>query len=89
MDQTDLRAVFTILGELGSDVKHILSALDRNQRETEKLRAEFRDETDDIQDRLTKLEKFNVRVLTYASISLPLITAGLIFGKELLFTLLT
>ena len=88
MDRNDLndqRAVFTLLGELSADVKHILSALDRNQRETEKLRKEFREETDEIQDRLTKVERFNVRVLTYASIALPLLTLALSWGKEILF----
>ena len=88
MDRNDLndqRAVFTLLGELSADVKHILSALDRNQRETEKLRKEFRQETDEVKDRLTKVEKFNVRVLTYASIALPVLTVTLSWGKELLF----
>lgn len=79
------RAVFTILGELSADVKHILSALDHSQRETEKLRIEFRDETNELKDRLTKVEKFNVRVLTYASIALPILTVALSWGKELLF----
>ena len=83
-DLNDQRAVFTLLGELSADVKHILSALERNQRETEKLRKEFREETDEIQDRLTKVESFNVRVLTYASIALPLLTLALSWGKELL-----
>lgn len=88
MDRNDLndqRAVFTLLGELSADVKHILSALDRNQRETDKLRIEFREETDEMKDRLTKVEKFNVRVLTYASIALPILTVVLSWGKELLF----
>ena len=88
MDRNDLndqRAVFTLLGELSADVKHILSALDRSQRETEKLREEVRNETDDLKNRLTKVEKFNVRVLTYASIALPILTVGLSWGKELLF----
>jgi hypothetical protein len=80
----DQRAVFTLLGELSADVKHILSALVRSQLETEKLRKEFREETDGIQDRLTKVEKFNVRVLTYASIALPVLTVVLSWGKELL-----
>lgn len=79
------RAVFTILGELSADVKHILSALDHSQRETEKLRIEFRDETNELKDRLTKVEKFNVRVLTYASIALPILAVALSWGKELLF----
>ena len=88
MDRNDLndqRAVFTLLGELSADVKHILSALERNQRETEKLRNEFRQETDEVKNRLTKVEKFNVRVLTYASIALPVLTVMLSWGKELLF----
>ena len=87
MDRNDLndpRAVFTLLGELSADVKHILSALDRNQRETEKLRTDLRDETDEINDRLTKVEKFNVRVITYASIVLPILTLAISWGKELL-----
>ena len=82
---TDQRAVFTLLGELSADVKHILSALDRNQKETEKLRTEFREETDEIKARLTTVERFNVRVLTYASIALPVLTVVLSWGKELLF----
>ena len=84
-DLNDQRAVFTLLGELSADVKHILSALERNQRETEKLREEFREETDEVKDRLTKVEKFNVRVLTYASIALPVLTVAMSWGKELLF----
>lgn len=82
---TDQRAVFTLLGELSADVKHILSALDRNQKETEKLRTEFREETDEIKARLNTVERFNVRVLTYASIALPVLTVVLSWGKELLF----
>ena len=88
MDSDDVnsqRALFTLLGGLSADVKHILSALERNQRETEKLRCEFRQETDEVKDRLTKVEKFNVRVLTYASIALPVLTVTLSWGKELLF----
>ena len=77
-------ALYRLLGELSADVKHILSALERNQRETEKLREEFREETDEVKDRLNKVEKFNVRVLTYASISLPILTFALSWGKELL-----
>ena len=77
-------ALYRLLGELSADVKHILSALERNQKETEKLRKEFREETDEIQDRLSKVERFNVRVLTYASIALPLLTLALSWGKELL-----
>ena len=84
----DQRAVFTLLGELSADVKHILSALERNQRETEKLRNEFRQETDEVKDRLTKVEKFNVRVLTYASIALPVLAVLLSWGKELLFRII-
>ena len=80
----DPRAVFTLLGELSADVKHILSGLDRNQRETEKLRTEFRDETAEIKDRLTKVEKFNARVVTYASIALPVLTVAISGGEELL-----
>ena len=81
----DPRAVFTLLGELSADVKHILSALDRNQRETEKLRTDFRDETNEIKDRLTKVEKFNVRVIAYTSIALPVLTVAMSWGGELLF----
>lgn len=77
-------ALYRLLGELSADVKHILSALERNQRETDKLREEFREETDEVKDRLTKVEKFNVRVLTYASISLPILTFALSWGKEFL-----
>ena len=88
MDSDDVnsqRALFTLLGGLSADVKHILTALERTQRETEKLRNEFRNETDEVQNRLTKVEKFNVRVLTYASIALPVLTVTLSWGKELLF----
>ena len=88
MDRNDLndqRAVFTLLGELGADVKHILNALNRSQRETEKLRDEVRAETDDLKNRLTRVEKFNVKVLTYASIGLPVLTVGLSWAKEFFF----
>ena len=88
-DLNDQRAVFTLLGELSADVKHILSALERNQMETEKLRNEFREETDEMNERLSKVEKFNVRVLTYASIALPILTLALSWVKELLIRAIT
>lgn len=76
-DLTEQRAVFTLLGELSADVKHILSALDNNKRETARLREDVHKETLELKERLTKVEKFNVRVLTYASIALPVFIAAI------------
>ena len=74
-DLNDQRAVFKLLGELSADVKHILTALVRSERETEQLREEVRNETASIKERLDKVERFNTRVITYASIAVPIAMA--------------
>ena len=77
-----------LLGELGADMKHVLRALEKNSSNTVKLRNEMREENEELKKRLTKVEKFNVKVLTYASVAIPVVLAAIKFGVPAFLTLL-
>ena len=77
-----------LLGELGADMKHVLRALEQNRSETVKLRNEMREENEELNKRLTKVEKFNVKVLAYASVAIPVVLAAIKFGVPAFLTLL-
>lgn len=84
MDQrhltNDQAAVFAILGELRADVKHILSGLQQSKEEMKDLRAEVERDTAQLNERLSKVEKFNTKVLAYASAALPMLMIVLEWG---------
>ncbi|WFG40845.1 hypothetical protein ParaKuw1_00012 [Paracoccus phage ParKuw1] len=84
----DQAAVFALLGELRADVKHILAGLESNRRETARLRDEMQDETEKLNQRLTKVERFNTKVIAYASIALPVAITVLQWGVPALLALL-
>lgn len=67
-----------MLGGIQSDVKHVLAALTRNQEQFDRIDKEF----DHIGDRLNKVEKFNVKVLTMASIIGPVLMVVLDLGLK-------
>lgn len=80
--------IYRILGELSADMKHVLRALQDSRDDTAKLRDEVREENADLKARLTKVEKFNVKVLAYASLALPVLIAGLNWAVPALIALL-
>lgn len=67
-----------MLGRIQGDVKHILEALTRNQQQFNKVDGRF----SEMESRLDKIEKFNVRVLTVASIAGPLLMVALNVGLK-------
>ncbi|ANS06239.1 hypothetical protein HOR19_gp46 [Phage MedPE-SWcel-C56] len=69
-----------MLGRIQGDVKHILEALTRNQRQFETVNSRLTD----MDDRLDKVEKFNVKVITIASIVVPLLMVALNAGLAFL-----
>lgn len=69
-DLTDQSGLYRLLGELSADMKHVLRSLEANRNDTAKLRDEMREENEELKERLTKVEKFNVKVLAYASVAI-------------------
>ena len=92
MDREDLTngqtAVFALLGELRSDVKHILSGLHQSKEEMKDLRYDIEQDTKQLNDRLSKVEKFNTKVIAYSSVSLPVLMIALQWGIPALLALL-
>lgn len=84
----DQAAVFALLGELRADVKHILAGLERNKEDMKELRSEMEQDTQKLNDRLTKVEKFNTKVIAYASVLLPVLMIVLQWGIPALLALL-
>lgn len=60
---TDVAATAFMMGEIRSDVKHILNALPQLQKDIE-----------GVEQRLTTVEKFNTRVLGAAAVVIPALT---------------
>lgn len=77
---SDQRAVFTLLGELSADVKHILARLDKNNLDFEQMRQEHREEIRGVNHRLDQVERFNTRVLTAGALALPVVLAAVNWG---------
>ena len=84
----DQTAVFALLGELRSDVKHILSGLHQSKEEMKDLRYDIEQDTKQLNDRLSKVEKFNTKVIAYSSVSLPVLMIALQWGIPALIALL-
>jgi len=63
-----------------------------NRSATSKLREEVREEIEEVKDRLTAAEKFNTRVLAYATVAVtigaPVLLAIVKWGVPALLTLL-
>lgn len=62
-----------MLGRIQGDVKHILEAMQRNQQQFHAIDDKFTR----IDERLDKVEKFNVKVITTVGILGPIFMAGL------------
>ena len=84
----DQAAVFALLGELRADVKHILSGLQQSKQEIKDLRADIEQDTQRLNARLTKVEKFNTKVIAYATVALPVLMIVLQWGIPTLLELL-
>lgn len=80
--------VFRLLGVLSADVKHILAGLERSRQDVDELRKDVDKSTQQLGDRLTKVEKFNTRVLAYASLVVPVLIAVVQWGVPALLELL-
>lgn len=81
-------AVFTLLGELRADVKHILAGLERSRADMEQMREDFQQDMKDVNDRLAKVERFNARMIAYASVVVPVALILLQWGLPALLTIL-
>lgn len=86
-DFNESRAVFTLLGSLSSDVKHILNAIAATKTEATELRKEIAEEhakintrLDRFGARLDRVEQFNLRVITYAGVAAVLILPFINWG---------
>lgn len=91
MDRNNLNdqsGLYKMLGELSADMKHVLRSLEANRSDTAKLRDEMREENEELKDRLTRVEKFNVRVLAYASVAIPVLLAVMKWAVPALLALL-
>lgn len=74
--------MYVVLGELKSDIGHVLNAIKVARGDTAQvreeligLRTEFREENTKLNDRLTKVERFNTRFAAYATVALVFLTA--------------
>lgn len=85
---SDQASVFALLGELRADVKHILAGLESNKRAMKELREDMEQDTRQLNERLTKVERFNTRVISYASVLLPVLMIVLQWGIPALLALI-
>lgn len=85
---SDQTSVFALLGELRADVKHILAGLERNKADMKELKEEVDEANSKLNDRLTRVEKFNTKVIAYASVLLPVLMIVLQWGIPALLALL-
>jgi hypothetical protein len=83
-DELDQRAVFTLLGELRSDVKHILDGLNRSHQDIAEVKEEVKERHRELDIRLTKVERFNTRVLTIFALAAPVLIAVVNYGVPML-----
>lgn len=84
----DQAAVFALLGELRADVKHILAGLERADSDMKELREEMQEDTKQLNDRLTKVEKFNTKIAAYAAVLIPIIVVAVNWLKPVVLALL-
>lgn len=84
----DQAAVFALLGELRADVKHILAGLERSNDDLKELRDEMQADTEQLNDRLTKVEKFNTKIAAYAAVLVPILLIAVEWLKPLVLALI-
>lgn len=84
----DQAAVFALLGELRADVKHILAGLERADKDMKDLREEMQEDTNQLNERLTKVEKFNTKIAAYAAIIVPLLMVAINWLKPVVLALI-
>lgn len=61
--------IYEVLGELRADMKHLLTATNKQGRAVEELRDDMHAENVKLNERLTKVEKFNTRFAAYATVA--------------------
>lgn len=84
----DQAAVFALLGELRADVKHILAGLERSNEDMKELREEMQEDTKQLNERLTKVEKFNTRIAAYAAVAVPILMVAVNWLKPVVLALI-
>lgn len=85
MDPTPNEAtIYRLLGELSADMKHVLRALEQNKKIASEMREEINEDIGKLKERLDKVEKFNIRVLAYASVAAPVLLFGFQFAATYL-----
>lgn len=76
MDRNELdddKSLYRLIGELSANMKHVLDALKNSNSEVQAMRQETKEKYDKLSERIVKIEKFNVRILTAASLALPIL----------------
>lgn len=68
------RGFALMVGEIRSDVKHILTTLASNKQELDSVKADLSEENRRLEERLDKVERFNVKIVTYASLAVPIMS---------------
>ena len=71
-DNTPRSELAFMLGRIQGDVKHILEALTANNKRFDQLEAQLRAQD----ERMDKLEKFQVKMMTIVAIVGPILMAG-------------
>jgi len=66
MDTKDEGALYLLIGEMKAGINHILAAVTQHRKDIEHL-----------EDRLTKVERFNWKVLGIASVLLPTLSISI------------
>jgi uncharacterized protein YoxC len=88
MDDTQQNRLYEVLGELRADMKHLLTATARQGQAVEDLRSKMEQDTKQLNERLSKVEKFNTRVVAYATLLIPVLMIVLQWGLPALLTLI-
>lgn len=83
MNNEDSRALYTMLGAVGADVKHILSTLDKSAMQMEKFKEDTEEQHKALSARVSSLEHFKVRALAYGTVAVFVLTTVAAVGKDL------
>lgn len=70
MDRENLTEIYKMLGELSANVRNLTDAVNKQGSSTTK-------ELERVKARLDRVEKFNIRVLAYASVATPFLLAAI------------
>ena len=86
MSDDNQNNLYTLIGELKADVRSVLRAIESNKEDMNRLREEVRNETIRMNDvmrdthnnmysRLSKVERFQAKILAYGTVAITIGTA--------------